>query len=141
MNSPQPRREFRNIHAFKDLPTYRLPLAAILSILHRISGALLFLLLPLLVWVFDLSISSELSYERLSAVVDGLGFYPLWLVRILFLILIWAFLHHLFAGLRHIYMDMSHQVDKHFGRRSALFCFAFSLFLTVALAGKLFAFY
>ena len=55
------RPEFRNINALKDLPSYRLPAAGIVSILHRISGFLMFLLMPLFIWLFDNSITSEIS--------------------------------------------------------------------------------
>jgi succinate dehydrogenase cytochrome b556 subunit len=54
------RPEFRNINAFTDLPTYRMPLAGMVSILHRISGAMMFLLLPFIIWMFDTSVSSEI---------------------------------------------------------------------------------
>ena len=47
------RPEFRNIHALKDLPTYRLPAAGWVSILHRVSGLLMFILMPLIIWLFD----------------------------------------------------------------------------------------
>ena len=63
------RPEFRNINAFKDLTTYRLPAAGWVSILHRVSGLLMFLLLPLIVWLFDTSVSSEISYEQVGRVV------------------------------------------------------------------------
>ena len=58
------RPEFRNINAFTDLPTYRLPAAGIVSILHRISGAIMFVLMPFIIWMFDTSISSEISFAR-----------------------------------------------------------------------------
>ena len=61
------RPEFRNINALTDLPSYRLPAAGIVSILHRISGLIMFLLLPLLVWMFDTSVSSEISFAKFSA--------------------------------------------------------------------------
>ena len=61
------RPEFRNINALTDLPTYRLPVAGIVSILHRISGLIMFLLLPFIVWMFDTSVSSEISFAKFSA--------------------------------------------------------------------------
>ncbi|MCK6427939.1 MAG: succinate dehydrogenase, cytochrome b556 subunit, partial [Burkholderiaceae bacterium] len=63
------RPEFRNIHVTQ-IVRYRLPPAGIVSILHRVSGALLFLLLPFLVWIFELSVSSELSFARLKDVAS-----------------------------------------------------------------------
>ena len=56
------RPEFRNINALTDLPTYRLPPAGWVSILHRVSGALMFVLMPFIIWMFDNSITSEYSY-------------------------------------------------------------------------------
>ena len=136
------RPEFRNINALSDLPSYRLPAAGIVSILHRISGALMFLLLPFIIWMFDTSISSEFSFAKFSAAFNvGLGFVPGWFVKLVVLALIWAYLHHLIAGLRHLYMDMRHAVSKEFGKSSAIVTLALSLGLTVVLGAKLFGLY
>ena len=136
------RPEFRNINAFKDLTTYRLPVAGWVSILHRVSGALMFLLLPLIVWMFDTSVSSEISHGTFTAAFDaGIGFVPGWFVKLVTLAIIWAYLHHLIAGLRHLYMDMFHAVTKEFGRSSAVFTLALSIGLTLILGAKLFGLY
>ena len=136
------RPEFRNINAFKDLTTYRLPAAGWVSILHRASGALMFLLLPLIVWLFDTSVSSEISFEQFSAAFSvGLGFVPGWLFKLVVLALIWAYLHHLIAGLRHLYMDAFHAVSKGFGKSSAIATLAISIALTLLLGAKLFGAY
>ncbi|RZL93230.1 MAG: succinate dehydrogenase, cytochrome b556 subunit [Variovorax sp.] len=138
-----PRREFRNINAFTDLTTYRLPPAGIVSILHRVSGVLMFLLLPFIIWMFDTSISSEISFERFkSAFESGMGFVPGVLVKLVALALIWAYLHHFIAGLRHLWMDVSHAaVTKEFGQSSAIVTLALSILLTIALGLKLFGVY
>ena len=136
------RPEFRNINALSDLPTYRLPAAGIVSILHRISGLIMFLLLPLLVWMFDTSVSSEISFAKFSAAFTvGLGFVPAVLVKLVTLALIWAYLHHLIAGVRHVYMDVCHAVSKEFGKSSAVATLVLSLSLTAALGAKLFGLY
>jgi succinate dehydrogenase / fumarate reductase cytochrome b subunit len=136
------RPEFRNIHALSDLPTYRLPAAGIVSILHRISGALMFLLLPFIVWLFDTSVSSEISFAKFKAAFNvGLGFVPGWFIKLVALALIWAYLHHLIAGLRHLYMDVCHAVSKEFGKSSAVVTLALSLGLTAVLGAKLFGLY
>ena len=71
------RPEFRNINALVDLPTYRLPAAGFVSILHRISGFVMFLLLPFVVWMFDTSVSSEISFAKFKAAFNvGVGFVP-----------------------------------------------------------------
>ncbi|MDB6000816.1 MAG: sdhC [Rhizobacter sp.] len=132
---------FRNIHVTQ-LGGYRLPLAALVSILHRISGAILFLLLPFVIWMFDLSVTSEVSYSQFtSAFVAGAGWFPGWFLKLVCLALIWSYLHHFIAGVRHLYMDMTHATSKQFGRRSAATTMVLSLVLTVLLAAKLFGVY
>jgi succinate dehydrogenase / fumarate reductase cytochrome b subunit len=134
--------EFRNINAFKDLPTYRLPAAGWVSILHRVSGALMFVLLPFIIWLFDKSVSSEISFAKFKAAINiGIGIYPGWFIRLTMLALIWAYLHHLIAGMRHLYMDATHSVSREFGRSSAVFTLSASIGLTVLLGAKLFGLY
>jgi succinate dehydrogenase / fumarate reductase cytochrome b subunit len=136
------RPEFRNINALRDLPTYRLPPAGWVSILHRVSGLLMFLLLPLIIWLFDNSITSEISFAKFSAAFNvGLGFVPGWFMKLVALALIWGYLHHLIAGLRHLYMDVCHAVSKEFGKSSAIVTLALSLGLTAVLGAKLFGLY
>ena len=133
-----PRPVYRNIHVTQILK-YRLPPAGVVSILHRVSGALMFLLLPFVIWLFDTSLTSEISYERFtSAFVAGIGFVPGWFVKLVALALIWAYLHHFIAGVRHLWMDMTHSVTKEQGRSSAIVTLAASVVLTVALGAKLF---
>jgi succinate dehydrogenase / fumarate reductase cytochrome b subunit len=136
------RPEFRNINALVDLPTYRLPAAGFVSILHRISGLVMFLLLPFVVWMFDTSVSSEISFAKFKAAFNiGVGFVPGILVQLVALVLIWAYLHHLIAGVRHLYMDANHAVSKEFGKSSAVVTLVLSLGLTAALGAKLFGLY
>jgi len=133
---------FRNINAFKDLPSYRWPLAAIVSGMHRFSGLVMFLLLPFIIWMFDTSVSSEYSYARFSAAFStGLGFVPGWFIKLVALGLIWAYLHHIIAGVRHLWMDVAHAVSKEFGRSSAIVTLVLSLGLTAVLGAKLFGLY
>jgi succinate dehydrogenase / fumarate reductase cytochrome b subunit len=138
--TPQkPRRaSYRNIHVTQII-SYRLPPAGIVSIGHRISGVLMFVLLPFVVWLFDVSLSSEVSYDRFrNTWVAGAGAFPAWFVKLVTLGLIWAFLHHFIAGLRHLWMDMTHAVGKQFGLTSALVTLGSSLLLTLVLGFKLF---
>ena len=136
------RPEFRNIHALSDLPTYRLPPAGFVSILHRISGVIMFLLMPFIIWMFDTSLSSEISFDRFTSVfAHGFWVIPGALVKLVTLAIIWAYLHHFIAGLRHLWMDMTHSVSKEFGRSSAVFTLSLGTLLTVALGLKLFGLY
>lgn len=129
---------FRNIHV-TDIVTYRLPPAGIVSILHRVSGALLFLLLPFVIWLFDASVSSEMSFDRFTSVFGvGLPWLPGWLVKLVALGLIWAYLLHLIAGVRHLWMDATHSVSKEQGQSSAWVTLVLSTALTLALGAKLF---
>lgn len=126
------RPEFRNIH-ITQIARYRLPLAALVSILHRISGALMFLVgLPFLLYIFQQSLTSEISFEHYRAIVSH------WFAKLVLLALIWAYLHHFFAGLRHLLMDLDIGLDKAAGRTSAAIVLALSLTLTLILGLKLF---
>lgn len=137
------RPEFRNINALQDLPTYRMAPAAWVSILHRASGVIMFLLLPFILWMFDTSLSSEYSFAKFKAVFnEGCGFVPGWFIKLVALAIIWSYLHHLIAGLRHLFMDVNHHaVTKSFGKSSAITVLVISLGLTVILGAKLFGLY
>ena len=139
----KPRPEFRNINALSDLPGYRWPLAALVSGMHRISGVLMFLLLPFILWMFDKSVSSEISFGQFTAAFTaGLGIFPGSFIKLVVLVLIWAYLHHFTAGLRHLWMDVSHSaVNKQFGKSSALTVLVISIGLALVLGAKLFGLY
>jgi succinate dehydrogenase / fumarate reductase cytochrome b subunit len=137
----QQRPVYRNIHV-SQIVAYRLPPAGIVSILHRVSGALMFLLLPFVVWLLDVSLTSEISYERFTNVfVAGIGALPGWFVKLVALVLIWSYLHHAIAGLRHLWMDVTHSVSKQQSDLSAKVTLGISLVLTVLLGVKLFGLY
>jgi succinate dehydrogenase / fumarate reductase cytochrome b subunit len=121
---------------------YRLPIAGVVSILHRGSGMLMFFLLPFVIWLFDKSVTSEISYDTFaSAFVAGIGPVPGVLVKLVVLALIWAYLFHAIAGLRHLWMDATHSVSKSQGRSSAMVTVGLSTVLTVLLGAKLFGLY
>ena len=139
MSEPlKPRPTHRNIH-ISQIVKYRLPPAGIVSILHRVSGVGMFLLMPFIIWMFDASVTSEISYSQFTSVfTGGLGILPGWLFKLIALGLTWAFLHHFIAGVRHLWMDMTHAVTKEFGHSSALATLGLSLLLTALLGSKLF---
>lgn len=138
-NQAQKRPQYRNINIFKDVSTYRLPWAGKVSILHRVSGMLMFLLLPFVFWLFDASLSSEVSFNGLAAVFSGgLG----WFIKLVVLGLIWSYLHHLCAGVRHLMVDMNHDlITKEWGASSAIAVLVVSIGLTVVLGAKVFGLY
>ncbi|MEO8922112.1 MAG: succinate dehydrogenase, cytochrome b556 subunit [Caldimonas sp.] len=130
---------YRNID-FTQLASYRLPAAGWASILHRISGLLMFLLLPFAIWMFDTSLTSEVSYEQFTNVFAfGVGWLPAWFVKLVALALIWAYLLHVCTGLRHLWMDATHMVGLEFGRITALIAIVFSGVVSLALGAKLFS--
>jgi succinate dehydrogenase / fumarate reductase cytochrome b subunit len=120
----------RNIH-ISQIVTYRLPPGGIVSILHRVSGAVMFLLLPFVLFLFDKSLTSEISFGTFKAITSN-GF-----AKLVLLVLLWAYLHHFVAGIRHLFMDMHIGVDKDTGRQTAISVLVISLVLWVALALKL----
>ena len=129
---------YRNIHV-TDLTTYRLPPAGWVSILHRISGAAMFLLLPFTIWMFDTSVTSEVSYEQFVGVFSaGAAGLPGWLWKLVAFGLIWAYLLHFCAGIRHLWMDATHEVGLVFGHVSALVVIVLSTVVALALGFKLF---
>jgi succinate dehydrogenase / fumarate reductase cytochrome b subunit len=116
---------------FLDLTAIRLPLAGFVSILHRISGSVLFLALPALIAMFALSLESTAGFERSAQLVRQ----PM--IAIPLFGLAWAYLHHFCAGIRFLLLDMHIGLDKAGARRSAVAVLVVSLGLTVLLAAKL----
>jgi succinate dehydrogenase / fumarate reductase cytochrome b subunit len=125
---------FRNI-GLAQLIHYRLPWAGKVSILHRISGAALFLMLPFLLYLLDQSLASELSYQKFQAITNNV------LVKLICLGLIWAFLHHFCAGIRYLLLDLEIGVEKKESNRSAIVVLILGLALTAVVGLKLFGLY
>ena len=109
----------------------RLPLPAYVSILHRISGALLFVALPLLLAMLDQSLRSIETYTALTERLDHV------LVKLFLTIMLWAFLHHFFAGLRYLAIDLHLLHGLSGARSSSRWVMVFSLTLTVVLGVRL----
>ena len=103
----------------------RLPLPGIVSILHRVSGAGLFLLLPFLLYLLDRSLGSAETFETFSAVVD----HPL--VKLLLMGLLWAYLHHFCAGIRFLMLDLHKGLELEEARKSSKIVLVVSLTLTL----------
>ena len=122
-----------------DATQYRLPPAGWVSILHRVSGLLLIVLMPFVLWLFETSLTNDVVFLQIhAALVGGLGFVPGFVIKLVVLVVIWSFLQHFCAGVRHLYMDFTHTVDKEFGRVSALVAIGVAAALTLVFAFKLF---
>ena len=126
------RPEFRNIGIGDITGKYRMPPSAIVSILHRISGAALFLMLPFLLYLLQESLRSEISFAHFAGIVDNV------FVKIILLGLSWAYLHHFTAGVRHLVMDTHIGLDKQSARKSAGTVLVLTAVTTLLVALKLF---
>jgi len=111
----------KNLNLF----TIRLPLPALVAIMHRASGAFLFLLLPLLLLLLQRSLVSPDSYAQVHALLKT----PF--LRLIYLLIIWAYLHHALAGLRHLALDAHWGLNLRFARASSMSVLVISGLLTV----------
>ena len=130
-NVKKDRPVYRNI-GLAQLIKYRLPWAGKVSILHRISGAALFLMLPFLLYLLDQSLASEMSYQKFQAITGHV------LVKIILLGLIWSFLHHFCAGIRYLLLDMHKCIELPAARSSAAAVYFVSIPLAALVAWRLF---
>jgi succinate dehydrogenase / fumarate reductase, cytochrome b subunit len=90
---------------YLNLVQIRLPVPGLVSILHRVSGAALFLFIPFLLTLFEMSLQSAQTYARFKAVFSH------WAVKLILIGLAWAYLHHLLAGVRHLALDLHYGTD------------------------------
>jgi succinate dehydrogenase / fumarate reductase cytochrome b subunit len=119
---PRPRPVFRNI-GVTDLFRYRLPVPGIVSILHRISGAMLFVFMWLILWLLQASVSDVSRFQAL---------YSNPLVKLVVIALLWSVMHHLCAGIRYLVLDISHKaVELKPARQSGVVVLVVSILLTV----------
>lgn len=130
-NASKERPQIRNIH-ITDLMRYRLPVPGIVSFMHRFSGFVLFLALPFLLYLFELSIRSEISYAEFGGVIS----HPF--AKLVLVVLAWGYLQHFFAGIRHLVMDTHIGLDKQSARRSAGIVLVLTAIMTLLVALKLF---
>ena len=125
------RPQFRNIHVTQ-LSNYRLPLAGVVSILHRISGFLMFALLPVVLWLFQQSLLSEDTYAYMQGIASHT------VVKLVILALVWGYMQHFCSGVRHLFMDVHCNLDKDSARKTAATVLVVSLALTALVGLKLF---
>lgn len=111
---------------FLNLIRIRLPITGWVSIMHRISGALLFLAIPFFVYLLSLSMADEAGFARSRAIIDSTSF------KLLSFALLWALLNHLFAGIRILLLDLHQGVDISSARKTAVMVLAGGLLTAVA---------
>ena len=126
------RPEFRNL-GLGEILRYRMPPPAIVSILHRVSGVLLFLVgIPFILYLFQNSLTSEISFEVYRGAVSS------WIGKLVLLALIWAFIHHLLAGIRFLLLDLHIAGEREEGANTARVVLWASVLLTLVCALLLF---
>jgi succinate dehydrogenase / fumarate reductase cytochrome b subunit len=116
---------------YLNLLQIRLPLPGLISIMHRVSGAGLFLALPLLLWWLQQSLTSADSFTALEAVFSH------WFAKLVVIALVWGYLHHLCAGLRHLALDLDIGTGLGAARLSSMLVLGISMTLTVVVAALL----
>jgi succinate dehydrogenase / fumarate reductase cytochrome b subunit len=114
-----------------NLSPLNLPVPGLVSILHRVSGVLLFLGLIGFLYLLDLSLASESGYTRAGELLSS----PI--AKLLVIASVWALLHHLCAGIRHLFLDIDVGASLHAARRSALAVLVVSLALTASIAVRI----
>lgn len=123
MSRPRPK--------YLNLFQIRLPVPGLVSILHRMSGAVLFLLLPSLLVLFELSLESAQTFARFKAVFSH------WAIKLIVIGVVWAYLHHLCAGIRHLALDLNYGTELAAARASSWVVLALSVVLTLAVGAMI----
>ena len=114
-----------------NLIVIRLPVAGIVSIMHRVSGAVLFLMLPLLLWLFQSSLQSQESFAKFHGVVSN----PV--MKLILLGLLWGYLHHMLVGIRHLFLDLHVGAELETARASSLVVLISAIVLTLVVGVRL----
>ena len=113
---------------YLNLVQIRLPVPGLVSIMHRVSGAALFLFIPFLLTLFEMSLDSPQTYARFKGVAGH------WAIKLILIGLAWAYLHHLLAGVRHLALDLHYGSDLAPARATSWAVLAGGIVLTAAFA-------
>ncbi len=116
---------------YLNLVQIRMPVTALVSILHRASGALLFLALPWLLWWWQVSLASADAFASLQAMMTH------WFARLVMLGLVWSYLHHVCAGIRHLMLDVDVGTELAAARLSSKLVLGISITLTLLIGAAL----
>ncbi len=112
---------------FLNLLQFRFPIPAIMSIVHRGSGAVMVLSIPLFVYLLDLSLRGEAGFAEAAGLLQSGP------VRLILFFYLWGVIHHLLAGVRYLLLDFDIGVDREAGMRSAWAVLVAAPVLTVLL--------
>ncbi|VAW81145.1 Succinate dehydrogenase cytochrome b-556 subunit [hydrothermal vent metagenome] len=121
----------KNRPVFLNLFLIRFPVTAILSILHRVTGVLMVLTLPVLFYLFSLSLSGEAGWDTTISILT----YPL--SKMVLAVFLWGLIHHLFAGIRFLFIDIEIGIEKATARVTAWFVNIVVVFVTLMVVWRL----
>ena len=110
---------------FLNLLQIRLPLGGVLSIIHRVSGILLVVAIPVLIYFLQLLNGGEESFAQAQALLQTVS------GKIIFSLITWTLIQHSMSGIRHLLMDLDFSYNKHIARTTAMVAFSFSFILIV----------
>lgn len=110
-------------HIYLNLFLIDFPITAIASIVHRITGLVLFIFIPLILYFFKLSIESESSYILIVSLINKLY------IRVFLSVILFSFFYHLIFGIKHIVMDLGFFDGKVSGKNFTIFSLIIFLFL------------
>jgi succinate dehydrogenase / fumarate reductase cytochrome b subunit len=113
---------------YLNLLEIRLPVGGVVSILHRVSGVVLVLALPAVLFLLDLSLQSEQQYQTVTALLATPA------MQAAGVVLVWFLAHHLLAGVRHLLLDLDIGIDRDAARRSAWATLGIGLLVAVTMA-------
>lgn len=116
---------------YLDLSPIRMPVNALVSIAHRVSGVLLFLAMPIVIYYFDMSLRSAQDFSRVISVLDSMP------MKLGGLVMLWALLHHMFAGIRYLLLDARIGMTRKASRLGSWAVFAAEVLALVVIAGFL----
>lgn len=114
---------------YLNLLKIRLPITGIASINHRISGLILFLAIPVSLYLLQLSLTSETGYQEMLDCLSSPFF------KMALILLTWSFIHHLFAGLRFLLIDQNIGINLSAARKTAWFVVYAAIITTIIISG------
>jgi succinate dehydrogenase / fumarate reductase, cytochrome b subunit len=114
---------------YYDLNLLNLPMPGLVSIFHRITGVAMFLfLIPLALWILQSSLTSEATFAKWQS------FYSMLVVKLILIGFVWAFMHHLFAGIRYLLLDLHIGIAKEPAQSSAKIVLVLGIVATAVFA-------
>ncbi|MCK4743555.1 MAG: succinate dehydrogenase, cytochrome b556 subunit [Sulfuriflexus sp.] len=114
---------------FLNLMQIRFPITAIMSIAHRLTGVLLFLVLPFLIYALERSLQNEAGLAHILEYLDSIP------VKIILALLVWSLLHHLLAGIRYLLLDIDIGIEKQQARSTAWLVIVLALIISAVMVG------